>query len=27
MDGLMQELVVYWATVKAFFAFDTSRLA
>lgn len=27
MDGLMQELVLYWATVKDFFAFDTSRLA
>ncbi len=26
MDGLMQELVLYWAEVKAFFAFDTSRL-
>ena len=27
MDGLMQELVLYWATVKEFFAFDTSRLS
>ncbi len=27
MDGLIQELVLYWATVKDFFAFDTSRLA
>jgi CBS domain containing-hemolysin-like protein len=27
MDGLMHELVLYWATVKDFFAFDTSRLA
>ena len=27
MDGLIQELVLYWATVKEFFAFDTARLA
>ena len=27
MDGLIQELVLYWATVKDFFAFDVSRLA
>jgi len=27
MDGLIQELVLYWVTVKDFFAFDTSRLA
>jgi len=26
MDGLIQELVQYWVTVKVFFAFDTSRL-
>jgi putative hemolysin len=27
MDGLIQELVLYWATVEDFFAFDVSRLA
>jgi CBS domain containing-hemolysin-like protein len=27
MDGLMQELVLHWASVREFFAFDTSRLA
>ncbi|MEN8802043.1 MAG: DUF21 domain-containing protein, partial [Thiogranum sp.] len=27
MDGLIQELVLYWATVKDFFAFDTAQLA
>jgi len=27
MDGLIQELVLYWATVKDFFAFDTAHLA
>ncbi len=27
MDGLIQELVLYWAATKAFFVFDTARLA
>ena len=27
MDGLIQELILYWAMVEDFFAFDTSRLA
>ena len=27
MDGLIQETVLYWAMMKDFFAFDTSRLA
>jgi CBS domain containing-hemolysin-like protein len=27
MDGLIQELVLYWAATKDFFVFDTARLA
>jgi magnesium and cobalt exporter, CNNM family len=27
MDGLIQDLVLYWVQMKAFFAFDTARLS